>query len=950
MDKIYKPKNIEKYIYKNWESKGYFKTNMNCNKNNFCIMMPPPNITGSLHMGHAFQQTIMDIIIRYKRMQGKNVLWKAGLDHAGIATQLLVENKIKNEKGYNKNDYDKKYLIKKILEWKIYSSKNIIRQIKRLGNSVDWSKYRFTMDDDFSLSVKKAFIDLYNNNLIYRGKRLVNWDIKLNTAISDLEIENKKTCGFVWYIKYFLYDNIKTKDNKKYLIVATTRPETLLGDVAVAVNPKDNRYKNLIGNKVILPIINRIIPIIGDNSININKHSGCVKITPAHDFNDYEIGIKNKLPIVSILDKNGIIRNKVKIYNDYNIKINLKTFKIPKKFQNIDRFIARYKIIKEIKNLKLLKKTIKKNIFIPFGDRSNTIIEPMITNQWYIKTSILSKKAIETVENNEIKFIPNKYKNMYYSWMHNIKDWCISRQLLWGHRIPAWYNSDNKIYVGNNEKEIRIKYNISNNIKLFQDKNVLDTWFSSGLWTFASLGWPNKNNHLKKFHPTNVLVTGFDIIFFWVARMIMLTMYFIKNNNGKSQIPFKKIYITGLVKDENGNKMSKFKGNIIDPIDIIDGIDLKNLIKKRTENIIKPNLIKKIIYKTKKKFPNGIKSSGADALRFTLSSISSTSRNINLNTNRILGYRNFCNKLWNAGRFVIINTKNEDYIYNNKNIKLFYQFNNWILIKLNNLIKNYSDSLDNYRFDLASNYLYNFIWSEFCDWYLEFIKPILKYGSKLEKHNTKCTLINVLEIILKLAHPIIPFITEEIWQKIMLLKNIKNETIMLQKFPKYNIKKIYYPILKQVKLLKNIIIVIRNLRCEYKISKKKLIKIFLYDKKNILFLYKNENILKIILNLDKIIYLSKDIKINKYITRIIDTTKITVNINNKINKIYELRKLEKDKDNIFKEIIYLEKQLNKKDFIIKAPKEIINKNKERLLICKKIINKFNNKIKELTKK
>ncbi|AZP36310.1 Valine--tRNA ligase [Candidatus Annandia adelgestsuga] len=949
MDKIYNPKKIEKFIYRKWESEGYFKTDMNCNKNNFCIMMPPPNITGNLHMGHAFQQTIMDIIIRYQKMNGKNTLWKAGLDHAGIATQLLVENKIKKKKNKLRNNYNRNYLIKEILKWKEYSSNNIIKQMKRLGNSVDWNNCRFTMDNNFSLSVRTAFINLYNNKLIYKGKRLVNWDIKLNTAISDLEVENIEIKGYVYYIKYILLNNIKTKNNKKYLIISTTRPETLLGDVAVAVNPKDNRYKNLIGYQVILPIINRIIPIIGDDSIDMKKHTGCVKITPAHDFNDYNIGIKHKLPIINILNKKGFIKKKAKIYNDNNFNIDYKKIIIPKKYQNVDRFIARKKIIEEIKNLKLLKNIKKKKIFVPLGDRSGSIIEPLITNQWYLKTSNLSKKAIKIVKKKKIEFIPKEYEKVYYSWMYNIKDWCISRQLWWGHRIPAWYDKNNKIYVGNNEKEIRIKYNLNNKNILYQDKDVLDTWFSSSLWTFASLGWPNKENYLNNFHPTKILITGFDIIFFWIARMIMLTMYFIKDSNGKSQIPFKKIYITGLIKDENGYKMSKSKGNIIDPIDVIDGINLKNLLKKRTENMIKNKLVKKIIYETKKKFPYGIKSSGADALRFTLSSISSINRNINLDINKITGYRNFCNKLWNASRFVLFNTKKKNY-KNNIKIKKNYKINIWIIVKLNNLIKKYRINLDNYRFDLASNVLYDFIWNEFCDWYIELIKPILKYGSKLEKFKTKYILINVLEIILRLSHPIIPFITEKIWQKIFFLKNIKKKTIMLQKFPKYNLKKKNKLILIQMNLLKKIIIIIRNLRYKYKISNKKSIKIFLYEKKHFLFLYQNENILKKILNLKKIIYLFRDIEIKKFITRIIDNTKIIINIDNKININYELKELNKCKNNLLKEIIYLEEQLNNKNFILKAPKNILNKNKKRLLLCKKIKQKINIKIKELKQK
>ena len=706
MKKNYNPKDIEEYLYNFWEKNGFFKPNNNLKKPAFCIMMPPPNITGNLHMGHAFQQTIMDILIRYNRMQGKNTLWQVGTDHAGIATQILIERQIFSEERKTKKDYSRNDFIKKIWKWKKQSNFSVKKQMKRLGNSVDWDREKFTLDPDISHSVKEAFIILYKNNLIYQKKRLVHWDSKLETVISDLEVEHRLIKSKKWFIRYPIIKNTKNI-NIKYLLVATTRPETLLGDTALAINPKDDKYNYLIGQSVICPIVNRIIPIIADHYADMNKDTGCVKITPGHDFNDYEVGQRHKLPMINILTFNGKIKSNFSIYDYQGSKSNFYDSSIPTEFKNLDILSARKKIIYEIEKLGLLEKIEECNVFTPYSERSGVIIQPMLTNQWYLKTSHLSQSAIDVVREKKIKFIPNQYKSMYLSWMNNIEDWCISRQLWWGHQIPVWYDDKKNIYVGHSEKKIREEYNISDNIILNQENDVLDTWFSSGLWTFSTLGWPEKTDFLKIFHSTDVLVSGFDIIFFWIARMIMLTMYLVKDSCGNPQIPFKDVYITGLIRDEEGKKMSKSKGNVIDPIDMIDGISLNELIEKRTSNLLQPNLSKKIRYHTIKQFPNGISATGTDALRFTFSALASNTRDIQWDMNRLKGYRNFCNKLWNASRFVLKNTKDHNYFNFSVNDDMLL-INKWILVKFNNTVKSYRNSLHSYPFDTAANILYDF--------------------------------------------------------------------------------------------------------------------------------------------------------------------------------------------------------------------------------------------------
>lgn len=948
MEKNYNPKDIEESLYDFWEKNGFFKPNNDLNKPAFCIMMPPPNITGNLHMGHAFQQTIMDILIRYNRMQGKNTLWQVGTDHAGIATQILIERQIYSEEKKTKKDYSRNDFVKKVWKWKKKSNVSVTKQMRRLGNSVDWDREKFTLDPDISNAVKEAFIILYKNNFIYQKKRLVHWDSKLETVISDLEVEHRLVKGKKWFIRYPIVKNTKNI-NIKYLLVATTRPETLLGDTALAVNPKDHKYNHLIGHSVICPIVNRIIPIIGDNYADLNKDTGCVKITPAHDFNDYKVGQRHKLPMINIFTRNGKIKSNFSIYNYQGIKSNVYNSSIPIEFQNLDILSARKKIIYEIEKLGFLENIEECEILVPYSDRSNVVIQPILTNQWYLKTLQLSKLAINIVKEKKIKFIPDQYESMYLSWMNNIEDWCISRQLWWGHRIPVWYDDNKNIYVGYSEKKIREEYDIADNTILNQDNDVLDTWFSSALWTFSTLGWPEKTKFLKIFHSTNVLVSGFDIIFFWIARMIMLTMYFIKDCHGNPQVPFKDVYITGLIRDEEGKKMSKSKGNVIDPIDMIDGISLNKLIEKRTSNLLQPNLSEKIRYRTIKQFPNGIEATGTDALRFTFSALASNTRDIKWDMNRLKGYRNFCNKLWNASRFVLINTKDHNYFNFSVHDNMLL-INKWILIKFNNVVKLYRSSLDTYRFDIAANVLYDFIWNVFCDWYLEFVKSIIKLGSPEDIRFTKNILIHILELLLRLSHPIIPFITESIWQRIKKIKYIKDKTIMLQSFPEYNNQLLDKNILSNISWMKKIIIFLRNTRVKMNISSTKLLPLFLKninsEKEKII--KENKFLLKNIAFLEKIKILSKkDNEPFLSIKKIIDGVEILVPILKMIDKETELKRLNKEIKKIKSQILISEEKTSNQNFLSYAPKNIIKQEIKKLRNLNEIYLKLSKQLESL---
>jgi valyl-tRNA synthetase len=948
MEKTYNPSAIEQKNYQNWEEKGYFKPHGDTDKESYCIMIPPPNVTGSLHMGHAFQDTIMDTLIRYQRMQGKNTLWQMGTDHAGIATQMVVERKLFAETGQTRKELGRETFIDKIWEWKAESGGNISQQMRRLGTSVDWERERFTMDDGLSEAVKKTFVDLYNDDLIYRGKRLVNWDPKLQTAISDLEVENKDVKGFMWHFRYPLADSAVTSDGKNYLVVATTRPETMLGDTAVAVNPEDPRYKDLIGKKILLPFVNREIPIIGDEHADMDKGTGCVKITPAHDFNDYEVGKRNQLPMINVLDFEANIRVESEVFNSNGEKSDDYSTTIPEQFQGLTREDARKLVVSELDALGLLEEVKDHDLVIPYGDRGGVVIEPMLTDQWYVRVAPLAKTAQEAVANGDIKFVPQQYENMYNGWMDNIQDWCISRQLWWGHRIPAWYDESGKVYVGHDEALVRKENNLDDSVVLTQDDDVLDTWFSSGLWTFSTLGWPQQTLDLKTFHSTDVLVTGFDIIFFWVARMIMLTMHFMKDENGKPQVPFKTVYVTGLIRDENGDKMSKSKGNVLDPLDMIDGIDLESLVTKRCGNMMQPKMAKKIEKQTRKAFEGGIEAHGTDALRFTLAAMASTGRDINWDMNRLEGYRNFCNKLWNASRYVLMSSEENPSGFgadagNEMQLSLA---DRWIQGQLQNTIKEYTHALDTFRFDLAANILYEFTWNQFCGWYLELTKPILFKGTDAEQRGTRNTLINVLETLLRLAHPIMPFMTEEIWQRVKAITGLGGESIMLESFPQFDEKLNDQQAVKDLEWVKQVIVAIRNIRGEMDISPKTPLNLLAKNasEEDQRRFSDNEAFLSALANLETVTIVSDGEETPVSATALVGKLELLIPMAGLIDVDAELARLAKQLEKATKELDKISGKLSNERFVSNAPEAVIAKERAKQAELQGTCDKLNEQI------
>ncbi|WP_379057373.1 valine--tRNA ligase [Pectobacterium brasiliense] len=931
METKYNPQDIEQPLYEHWEKQGYFKPHGDTSKESFSIMIPPPNVTGSLHMGHAFQQTIMDTLIRYQRMQGKNTLWQAGTDHAGIATQMVVERKIAAEEGKTRHDYGREAFIDKIWQWKGESGGNITNQMRRLGNSVDWERERFTMDEGLSNAVKEVFVRLYKEDLIYRGKRLVNWDPKLRTAISDLEVENREVKGSMWHLRYPLADGVKTADGKDYLVVATTRPETVLGDTGVAVNPEDPRYKDLIGKEVILPLIGRRIPIVGDEHADMEKGTGCVKITPAHDFNDYEVGKRHQLPMVNILTFDGDIRQSAEVFDTNGEASTACSSEIPEAFQGLERFAARKALVAAFDELGLLEEIKAHDLTVPYGDRGGVVIEPMLTDQWYVRAAVLAKPAVEAVEDGRIQFVPKQYENMYFSWMRDIQDWCISRQLWWGHRIPAWYDANGNVYVGRTEAEVRSENNLADDVALNQDEDVLDTWFSSGLWTFSTLGWPEQTPDLKAFHPSSVMVSGFDIIFFWIARMIMLTMHFIKDEDGKPQVPFHTVYMTGLIRDDEGQKMSKSKGNVIDPLDMVDGISLEALLEKRTGNMMQPQLAEKIRKRTEKQFPNGIEPHGTDALRFTLAALASTGRDINWDMKRLEGYRNFCNKLWNASRFVLMNTEDQDCGFG-AGEKVLSLADRWVLAEFNRTVKAYREALDGYRFDIAATILYEFTWNQFCDWYLELTKPVMNGGSEAELRGTRHTLVTVLEALLRLAHPIIPFITETIWLRVKALKGISADTIMLQPFPEFDAAQEDTLALNDLEWIKQAIIAVRNIRAEMNIAPGKPLEVLLRDvtgeaQRRV---EENRSFIQTLARLESITLLPAGDKGPVSVTKLIDGAELLIPMAGLIDKAAELDRLTKEVAKIEAEIERIESKLSNEGFVARAPEAVVAKEREKL--------------------
>ncbi|HDL3093140.1 TPA: valine--tRNA ligase, partial [Mannheimia haemolytica] len=896
MEDRFNPSAVEQALYQHWESQGYFKPSEDINAPSYCIAIPPPNVTGSLHMGHAFQQTLMDTLIRFNRMEGNNTLWQTGTDHAGIATQMVVERKIAAEEGKTRHDYGREAFINKIWDWKAYSGGTISQQMRRLGNSIDWDRERFTMDEGLSNAVKEVFVRLHEEGLIYRGKRLVNWDPKLHTAISDLEVENKESKGSLWHFRYPLANGAKTADGLDYLVVATTRPETMLGDTAVAVHPEDERYQALIGKSVILPLANREIPIIADEYVDREFGTGVVKITPAHDFNDYEVGKRHGLPMVNVMTLNADIRAEAEIIGTDGKPLSDYTAPIPADYQSLERFAARKKIVADFEALGLLDQIKPHDLKVPYGDRGGVPIEPMLTDQWYVSVKPLAEVATKAVEDGEIQFVPKQYENLYFSWMRDIQDWCISRQLWWGHRIPAWYDEQGNVYVARDEAEVRAKHNLPADLPLKQDEDVLDTWFSSGLWTFSTLGWPEQTKELKMFHPTDVLITGFDIIFFWVARMIMFTMHFIKDENGKPQVPFKTVYVTGLIRDEQGQKMSKSKGNVLDPIDMIDGISLDDLLEKRTGNMMQPQLAEKIAKATRKEFAEGIVAHGTDALRFTLTALASNGRDINWDMKRLEGYRNFCNKLWNASRYVLTNDKLD---LSEGDVE-FSLADRWIESQFNRTVETFRTALSQYRFDLVANAIYEFTWDQFCDWYLELTKPIFFKGTDVQRRGASRTLVNVLEKLLRLIHPVMPFITEEIWQKVKGFVGIEADTIMLQKFPQFDPLAIDETAESQINFIKEVIVAVRNIRAESNIAPSKGLDLIArnFSADEVSILNANEVLLKSMAKLDSVKVLENGENAPLSVAKLVANGEILIPMAGFINKEAELARLTKEMDKL----------------------------------------------------
>ncbi len=917
----YSPADIEQTIYQRWEKENEFSANAkvgtaqedqrSASEGSYCISIPPPNVTGSLHMGHAFQDTIMDLLIRYNRMLGKKTLWQAGTDHAGIATQMVVERRLGAE-GITRHDLGREKFTEEIWKWKEESGGTITKQLRRMGASIDWERERFTMDDGLSDAVQDVFINLFEEGLIYRGKRLVNWDPVLETAVSDLEVESEEENGHMWHLRYPLAD-----DPSRHLTVATTRPETMLGDSAVAVHPEDERFADLIGKEIILPLTGRTIPVIADDYVDPEFGSGCVKITPAHDFNDYEVGKRHDLPQINILNKNA--------------GIDLEG----SKYHGLDRYEARKQIIADLDAEGLLEGIEDHKLMVPRGDRSNSVIEPFLTDQWYVKVAPLAEEAIRVVKEGEIKFVPQNWENTYFQWMNNIEDWCISRQIWWGHRIPAWYDDEGNVYVAKTEAEATqqaVAKTGNDAIQIHQDNDVLDTWFSSALWPFSTLGWPEKTPELDEFYPNNVLVTGFDIIFFWVARMIMFGCKFADN------VPFKEIYIHGLVRDQEGQKMSKSKGNVLDPIDLIDGIDLETLVAKRTTGLMQPKMAKKIEKSTRKQFPEGIEAYGTDALRFTFASQATLGRDIRFDLGRIDGYRNFCNKLWNAARYVLMNTETFDCAIDHSNYERSLA-DKWIVSRLQQVEAEVAQNIEDYRFDQMASNLYQFVWDEYCSWYLELSKVTLNddNASAAEQAGTRRTLVLVLDAILRLLHPVMPFITEEIWQQTNKIVKTNASTLMLCDFPQPNNDKIDEDALSDMAWVQAIITGVRNIRGEMNINPSKPLPVLLENAaaKDLSRLETYQVYLTKFGKLESINTVeSKDAPESAAI--VVGDMNVLLPLGSLIDPQEELQRLSKEIDKAQKDIDSNQAKIDNEQFTSRAPEQVVNTVRETLETATKL--------------
>jgi valyl-tRNA synthetase len=900
MDKTYNPHAIEQPWYETWEREGHFAPSGGGEP--YCIMIPPPNVTGSLHMGHAFQDTLMDALTRYHRMRGDNTLWQPGTDHAGIATQMVVERQL-NSDNKTRHDLGREAFIERIWEWKHESGGTITRQLRRMGCSVDWSRERFTMDKGLSRAVRETFVRLYEDGLIYRGKRLVNWDPVLHTAVSDLEVISEEEAGHFWHMRYPL------ADGSGYLVVATTRPETMLGDAAVAVHPDDERYTSLLGKTVRLPLCEREIPIIADEYVDPEFGTGCVKITPAHDFNDYAIGQRHDLPLINVFTVDACINENA-----------------PAKYRALDRYEARKQIVADLEAQGLLEKIEDHRLMVPRGDRSGSVVEPYLTDQWYVKIGPLAEPAIRAVEDGRIRFIPDNWKNTYFEWMRNIQDWCISRQIWWGHRIPAWYDADGNIYVGHSESETREKHGLAPGIALRQDEDVLDTWFSSALWPFSTLGWPEDSETVRTFYPTSVLVTGFDIIFFWVARMIMMGLRFM------GDVPFREVYIHGLVRDAHGQKMSKSKGNVLDPIDLIDGIDLESLVAKRRAGLMQPKMADRIESHTRADFPDGIPAFGTDALRFTFAALASTGRDINFDLGRIEGYRNFCNKLWNAARYVLMNTENEDCGQGGGELEL-NAADRWITSLFQKTAREVVESTNTYRFDLAAQAIYSFTWDEYCDWYLELSKSVLMDAdsSAAAKRGTRQTLVGIMEGLLRLAHPVIPFITEEIWQRMAPLAGVEGSTIMRQPYPEADVTRIDRDAIEEIEWVRDFIIGVRKIRSGMNIDPRKPLPVLLQNGSDCdrVRLIGNRHYLMSVGRVESVEWLEAEDIAPESATALVGNMKLLIPLSGLIDKEAEIVRLGKELDKKAGELERCENKLNNASFVDKAPATVVEKERLR---------------------
>ena len=915
MEKSYKPAAIEKAWYAHWEKAGYFAPSGHGEP--YSIMIPPPNVTGTLHMGHAFQDTIMDALTRYHRMLGYNSLWQPGMDHAGIATQMVVERQIESA-GQDRLSLGREAFLQKVWDWKQQSGDTIAQQLRRMGSSVDWSRERFTMDEDLSRAVIEVFVQLYDEGLIFRGKRLVNWDPVLHTALSDLEVLSKEEQGHLWHFRYPL------TSGDGYVVVATTRPETMLGDTAVAVHPEDTRYRSLVGLTVELPLTGRQIPVIADEYVDPEFGSGCVKITPAHDFNDYEVGLRHDLPIINIFSTNAEINDNA-----------------PEPYRNLDRFDARKRVVADLEAAGLLEKIEDHSMMVPRGDRSTAIVEPYLTDQWFVKTGPLAEPAIQAVEDGRIRFIPENWSKTYFEWMHNIQDWCISRQLWWGHRIPAWYDDAGNIYVGRSETEARQRHDLAPDLVLRQDEDVLDTWFSSALWPFSTQGWPDDTSDLKTFYPGSVLVTGFDIIFFWVARMIMMGLKF------AGDVPFREVYIHGLIRDQEGQKMSKSKGNVLDPLDLIDGVDLDTLLDKRTAGLMQPQLKPQIEAATRKQFPNGIPEFGTDALRFTFAALASTGRDIRFDLNRIEGYRNFCNKIWNAARYVLMNqtpdAQSAPIAPADQNL-----CDRWIRSRLNQTIVDTRKHLESYRLDLAAKTLYEFTWNEYCDWYLELSKTALQDTDATDssKAATRETLVEVLDALLRCLHPLIPFITEEIWQK---LAPRDGATIMLQAYPSADAFDKDADAEQQIEWIMGVIIGIRQIRGEMDIAPGRPLSVLLQGASDTdqELLARHALYLKNLGRLADVRVLADDESPPPSATALLGAMKILVPMAGVIDVAAEKLRLEKKRGRGTHDLQKIQGKLENKQFLAKAPAAVLAKERQRFTDLEREISQIDAQLEKL---